>query len=179
MTYYIRQRDDFHAKVRAITSYDTLDELVRKEWFGWSTIRSKRSDFAESVDVRIANETIYKNYLADGIDSLVFYNYAKVVYDENENVVPICELNRVYNEVYDRRFNRPWRWRRSRQPYGGWRRPHTTQEKRQYYAAMDEEYPIRVRGRRKPRSLADVYDDYYAHADKSWKTQSKRSHQWK
>ena len=69
--------------------------------------------------------------------------------------------------------------RRTKQAYGGFRRPHTTTEKRAFCSLKDEEYTNLGRARRSIPNLPDTWDDVYAHADKSWKTQSKRKHQWK
>lgn len=68
--------------------------------------------------------------------------------------------------------------------YGYVRHPRTTQERRWTHAWDDEQDEhilcrVRVRSSRSDRHLPDEWDDICSHNDKSWKTQSKRRHQWK
>ena len=51
-------------------------------------------------------------------------------------------------------------------------------EVRQYYANDDEDAP-RIRAKRSPSILPDAWDRSFYPSEKSWKTQSKRKHQWK
>lgn len=66
--------------------------------------------------------------------------------------------------------------------FGSHRYPRTMHERRWTCAWEDEEFaPLRgfVRARRRPCYLPTSWDDQCAHADRSWKNQSKRKHQWK
>lgn len=174
--YYVTTKD-CNGKVRLLRFYETLKVLVRAEKYH-DFYYGQKHLFSEDWDERV-------DYHWDRFfyDRPTLFNEeecghnAYVVIDHNENIVPLCVLNQVTNEVFSRKYRRHWRWRRT--AWGGWRVPRTTQEKRQYYAAMDEEEPIKIRGRRLPRHLADIYDDWHCHNDKCWKTQSKRRHQWK
>ena len=43
----------------------------------------------------------------------------------------------------------------------------------------DEEFAPKVRGRRSKANIPTSWDDARRHAEKCWKRQSKRRHQWK
>ena len=62
--------------------------------------------------------------------------------------------------------------------YGRIRRPKTTQERRLSFHNKDEGEP-KIRPKRRCHSLPSAWDDIVAHNDASWKTQSKRKHQYK
>ena len=71
--------------------------------------------------------------------------------------------------------------------FGSWyRRPKTTQEIRKTAGLLedlkDEEFQVKIRGRRRPRSLPTAWDDK-SRSDyrtrKNWKTNSRRKKQWK
>jgi hypothetical protein len=51
--------------------------------------------------------------------------------------------------------------RTTRKNHGRWLRtsPATQQERRQYYAALDQEVPVRVRGKRRPDHLPDSWTE--------------------
>lgn len=83
-------------------------------------------------------------------------------------VEPLAKKRRgVFNETSKRKC-----------VYGGYRHPLTTQERR--YAAMHcEEYGEGiVRPARRANALPNVWDDIRAHAERSWKCQSKKRKQW-
>ncbi len=54
----------------------------------------------------------------------------------------------------------------------------TFQETRMYYANDDEDAP-KIRAKRSPRLLPNSWDTSSERAEKGWKSQSKRKHQWK
>jgi hypothetical protein len=58
------------------------------------------------------------------------------------------------------------------------RYPKTTNEMRQFYASNDNELGIRikVRGRRRIKSLPNSWDDIYSKSQRCWKVY--RKHQW-
>ena len=103
-----------------------------------------------------------------------------VAYDNDKLITPdrLVGLYRAWRR-------RPWRNRYRRWrcgPYGSFRTPRTTQERRWAHAWDDEDFAPKngfARGRRSNHNLPNAWDDYYSHADRSWKTQTKRRHQWK
>jgi len=66
---------------------------------------------------------------------------------------------------------------------GGWYRSFNTMQERRRNAADVADWGAEiVRGRRRGRNLPDAWDDYQnatCHSVNSWKTHSKRRHQWK
>jgi hypothetical protein len=68
---------------------------------------------------------------------------------------------------------RPHRLRGSKLVEWYFRHPRTTQEKKAYYDAIEQ--GVKVRSKRKPHQLLDVYDDIYV---SSWKARSKAKKQW-
>jgi len=68
---------------------------------------------------------------------------------------------------------------RRKHAYGRFRRVRTQQERKWANAWDDEEFAPKVRPKRNIWNLPDSYCDIIAHNDKSWKTQTKRRHQWK
>jgi hypothetical protein len=58
-----------------------------------------------------------------------------------------------------------------------YRSPRTTQERRANQPTKEE--PKLYRGRRGIHQLVNKWDDQIIHKDKSWKSKSKRRHQWK
>ena len=59
------------------------------------------------------------------------------------------------------------------------RNPHTSNEMRQYYAALCEDPDVRpkIRARRKPVHLPTAWDDISVSRSRSWKRH--RKHNWK
>jgi hypothetical protein len=184
--FYVTAKD-CDGNVRVIRHYETLEDLVRGENYRKTEYIDNRQYFSEDHNVRVPYhwDKYFLLHYKLWTDDEEATSYAYVVIDHNENVVPICELNRVEHELFA--TPRVSRWRRrygGRRPvWGGWKKPHSTQEKRQYYAtiqqAEEEGVDIKIRGRRKPCNLPDAWDDWDCHNDRCWKTQSKRRHQWK
>lgn len=171
---------DMNGKPRALRFYETLDSLVRAERFDRDWYNTKHHLFREDYDDKVEEHHWGDGmgYLNDMFFGLVGTNFPYVVVDHREIIVPICELNRVAKGA-PRRF-RHWYRNRGRKPaYGNWRHPRTYQEKKAYYDALDQEEPVKVRSRRAAHLLPDLWDDNYAHAEKCWKRQSKRRHQWR
>lgn len=172
--FFVIQKDDYDGKVRFRRYYADLEALVYKEFVGYRA--NKLDDFSEDVNDRTGEErrsSLFREIVP------WFGFYCAVVVDEGENVVPICELRRIYNEFLKKPPRRYYHYAWRRTAYGGWRHVKTYQEKKAYYDTLEQDYPVKVRGRRKPDQLPDLWDDQYAHNDKSWKTQTKRRHQWK
>jgi len=115
-------------------------------------------------------------------------NYNYVVYDDEGKLYPPAYLTSVYQEFHNRLIKRRAkitasrshnrRHGRKRQAFGTYRHIKTTQERRMSYA-FDEDNFVKGRGRRNAKNLPNSWDDFYGHAEKSWKFQSKRKHQWK
>lgn len=63
--------------------------------------------------------------------------------------------------------------------YCYFRHPKTTGEMRQYYASIHNELDIaiKVRGRRRPKSLPNAWDDIHPRSQRCWKTRCKNK--WK
>ena len=62
-------------------------------------------------------------------------------------------------------------WTRRGSGYGTYRKICTTQERRQYYAALDQDtdVPVKLRARRNPRNLPNAWDDKYFYKGRGWK----------
>jgi len=106
---------------------------------------------------------------------------AHVVCDENGNIFTPDRLVGLYRKWW---FNRPKRrsyYHAGYKPgcYGGFRTLRTFQERKWAHAWDDEEDAPKVRAAREGKYLPDSWDDFQRHAEKSWKYQSKRKHQWK
>ncbi len=109
-----------------------------------------------------------------------------VVYDEGgKQYTPdvLVGLRRSWSN--DRKASKAYRNRYStnrsgikKSAWGGFRTMKTFQERKWVNAWNNEEHAPKAR-RARVGLLPDARDDYTRHADKSWKTQSKRKHQWK
>lgn len=112
------------------------------------------------------------------------FNRAWVVADQNGKLFTRDRLVGLYLDWYCANPN-PYRSRYSRRngykkhAYGGFRSFKTFQERKWANAWDDEEFAPKVRAARNSSNLPNSWDDFYAHSDKCWKTQSKRKHQWK
>lgn len=107
-----------------------------------------------------------------------------VVYDHNGYLYTPSKLIELYREWRDEVYKYRKRWYVHHAGYkkgcwGGYHYMRTFQERKWANAWDDEEYPVKVRARRNAANLPTVWDDYRTHAEKSWKWQSKRRHQWK
>jgi len=75
------------------------------------------------------------------------------------------------------------RWYRQnghkKQPWGGYRSIRTFHERKWAHAWDDEEHAPKPRAIRQGHNLPDQWDEFRQHCDKSWKSQSKRKHQWR
>ena len=115
--------------------------------------------------------------------------YKKVAYNEKGKLLTVDYLVGICR-AYRRKVRVNWRarWKkkydcgRKKPAYGWLRKIHTTPERRWTHAWDDEEFAPQngfARGRRSSHNLPNSWDDYWAGAQKSWKWQSKRRHQWK
>lgn len=109
------------------------------------------------------------------------YHYAYILRDSYGDTIDPEDVKNAYRKKHPRKWG--WLshgWRRG--AYGGYRCPKTTHEFRWATAWDDEEFAPKAgfaRSSRIGRNLPNAWDDYLAHSDKSWKTQSKRKHQWR
>jgi hypothetical protein len=100
-----------------------------------------------------------------------------LAYEDDKLVTP-DRLVGLYRAWWDERPRGRWyRFTWNRNAYGSFRCPRTTQERRWAVQVDEDEPPIRCA--RNNRNLPNAWDDFYGHSDRSWKTQSKRRHQWK
>lgn len=84
------------------------------------------------------------------------------------------KAGKKYKNRYCRNLNG-----RHKKAYGKFRNMRTLQERKWAEAWDDVEFAPKTRRARVNRNLPDAWDDWHVHNDKSWKTQSKRKHQWK
>ena len=107
---------------------------------------------------------------------------AHVVCDENGNHYTSDRLVGLYRKWYYTRPKRRYLFVHAGYKPGCWsgfRTLSTLQERKWAHAWDDVEDAPKVRAARQGKNLPDSWDDYQRHAEKSWKHQSKRKHQWK
>lgn len=171
----IHKRDE-NGKDRLVATFQTYNDLFRLvverdlKHFGYTTTdRTEGGPYFQERDLIVLGNT----------------RYCYLAYENNIFVAP----DRLVGLFRDDRKNRRLYWKNRwvskydcgcrRSTYGGWRSIKTTQERRWYHAWDDEEFAPKLRARRSTANLPNSWDDYLTHNDKSWKTQSKRRHQWK
>jgi len=126
-------------------------------------------------------ELCYKINCADHDEHVQAY----AVYDQNRNLYTpdhLIGLRREWVRTKPKNQYR-YKWYRQnghkKQAWGGWRTIKTFQERKWTHAWDDEEFAPKPRACRNSSNLPDSWDEPRQHSDKSWKTQSKRKHQWK
>jgi hypothetical protein len=134
------------------------------------------------------NEYIIKNQFSENeMDQCISWDgmrYRKVAKTEKGKIIQVSQLigwaheyiNVMRSEYKKMIYN--YRQGRKAISFGRFRHPRTMNEMRQYAAANDDEYPVKVRAIRNPNNLPNAWDDYYVHADKNWKRASNRRYQW-
>ncbi len=109
-------------------------------------------------------------------------------YDEQGNYFSpdrLVGLYRQWRKVRYASLDRKYahhRHGRKRRVWAGYRVAKTMQERRMAFVdpdAVESDTCIRLRASRGASSLPDSYSDICRHADKSWKMQSTRQHQWR
>ena len=108
--------------------------------------------------------------------------YALIVCDADGKIYTsdrLVGLKRVWHQYcLDWNNNRYGRSNgQKRRVYGGYRKIQTFQERQQWFNV--DEYQITGRAKRSASMLPNYWDDIHLYNDKSWKTQSKRKHQYK
>lgn len=165
-------------KDRLIATFETYHEFFRGlresdlKAFGYTEV--DRTDAP-----RIWSDA--NRYHLDNLNWMKSNRNCYLAYEDCKHVTP-DRLVGLYRAWWDERPRMNWYWRGhgwTRNAWGGMRRIRTTNERRQIEAWKDEEDVPKVRAARNYRNLPNSWDDYMAHSDRSWKTQSKRKHQWK
>jgi len=184
---------DYHTTKIDHTYSETLDGL----FWCWNE-RGIRESVGYSINDRICKSVVGKLYrrtysyrylLNEKICGKINckehnegYDQARVVYDHNGNLYTPDRLIGLYRKWRQRRTMKN-RWSRrngvKKGSWGGYRGVRTLQERKWANAWDDEELAPKVRGRRSACNIPDSWDDIQVHSDKSWKTQTKRKHQWK
>lgn len=161
-------------KDRLIRTYETYDQLFR-----WTSESALKEYGCNPTD-----RTTYRNCFDD--HDWMFGDYignsrcCYVCYDDLTLVTPDRLVGLYRDWIGRRRSHYHWLyWRSYNRAYRGNRHIRTTQERRWATAWNDEEFAPRVRGKRSARMIPNSWDDIRGHNDKSWKTQTKRRHQWK
>lgn len=127
---------------------------------------------------------VFKKFFPD----MLYGNHKMILADSNGRIyhpsvirAKILEhINDIkrYSEYKNKRALHNHRVSRRKPAYGSFRYIKTTQERRMSLA-FDEENFVKCRSSRTDANLPNSWDDIDSHNDKSWKTQSKRKHQWK
>lgn len=178
----IYKRDEFNGKLKIISEYNSFEDLFRRVGY--------RFDFAECFGYNDTNRHTNGAHLGDHqpvpqYASWPSRRYCYIAYWNDKFVTPdrLVGLYRDYtyaNRVdWRKRWNRKYDCGHKKGAYGWIRHMRTMQERRWAHAWDNEEFAPRVRAKRQGHHLPSNWDDYWAGAQKSWKRQSKRKHQWK
>ena len=172
-------------KDKLIRSYDTFEHMFKDaRAINVHTL----ADFGYDVDDRINANYLFGEHdpVLDNFD----VNRNCYVCYENDKFVTPDRLVGLYRKWHSSRGwgNNRWRWGwwhhagHKKAIWPQYSNPKTTHEIRWAHAWDDEEFAPKTgfaRGRRRASALPTLWDDQYGHNDRSWKTQSKRRHQWK
>ncbi len=169
-------------KDRLIRTYDTFEDLFRARSINTRTL----AEFGRNPNDRIA-----ASYLFGELDNIIEDNFdvnrnSYICYEADKFVSPDRLVGLCRAWMWARPYRKSWGWWHhagsKRAVWPCWRNPKTTQEQRWAHAWDDEEFAPKTgfaRGRRSAHALPNSWDDIYGHNDRSWKTQSKRRHQWR
>lgn len=182
--YEIYRRDIFNGKLKFVTEFDTIERTVAGIWKGASIIDNfgyTDTERGERFTVLFGEEKSQFDYY-----DINCYKYVVV---RNFNIVAPDRLLGAWREYKWKRCSANqeyWdnrhlthRQGRKRQAYGHFRQMNTKQERTWARAWDDEEFAPKVRVARTNRNLPDGWWDIRWQQHKSWKCQSKRTHQWK
>jgi len=176
----IYKRDEFNGKLKIITTFDSFDDMFRPVGY--------RTDFATIFgydDVTRHNEhtALGDHQPPSKWEISPRKSYCYVAYEDGKFVTPdrLVGLYRKYKDNRRARWHTHRHYNRGQKKgaYGWIRNIKTFQERKWTNAWDDEEFAPRPRATRQGHNLPDAWDDYWAGAQKSWKWQSKRKHQWK
>jgi len=164
-----------------IRTFDTFEDLCRSRSINTNTL----AEFGYDPTDRVASRYLFGEL--DTEDNFEVNRNSYICYEADKFVTPdrLVGLYRTWNiRPYRGRWGWGW-WHHAghkKAVWPQWRNPKTTQEQRWAHAWDDEEFAPKngfARGRRRAHALPTSWDDNYGHNDKSWKTQSKRRHQWR
>ena len=162
-----------NGKDRLVANFNTYHELFR------GLRESDIKAFGYNETDRTAAPRAWTDRNRGEVDDWAATRNCYIAIDDGNFVTP----DRLVGLFRDWWADRPrWRWNRhgwSPGAYGSYRALKTTNERRQIAACLDEEDAPRIRPSRNFRNLPNAWDDFMSHNDKSWKTQSKRRHQYR
>lgn len=178
----IYKRDEFNGKLKIIKEFDTFADMFSAVWY--------HTNFAEAFGYCDTDREVGGNVFGDHQKVSAWCTWKETkflyaLYDDGKFVTPdrIVGLHRDWK--YERRNFYQCSWTRKRDTgqkksvWGCIRHMKTMQERRWQNAWDDEEDCPRYRAARQGHRLPSNWDDFWIHGQKSWKTQSKRNHQWK
>lgn len=166
---------------KLIRTYDTFEDMFKARAVNVHTL----ADFGYDPNDRIAERYLFGE-LDPTVDNFDTNRNRYVCYENNKFVTPdrLVGLYRIWHRSR-KGWGYSYRWHHAGFKKAVWPQyssPKTTHEIRWAHAWDDEEFAPKTgfaRGRRRASALPTLWDDHYGHNDKSWKTQSKRRHQWK
>lgn len=170
---YVCQRDE-NGKMRVIREFDTFNDFFRY----YHREENIRELLVNDPDVRVEGYHCRQYWEFPGTTC-----YGNVLYDKYDHLYSVERLVGMFREWRSiRRYN--WmssRHGRTNSAWGRLRHMRTTQEIRQSCAVTEDEKEVNAlpRPRRGHHNLPTLWDDKWVKAQKSWKWQSKRRHQWK
>ncbi len=177
----IYKRDEFNGKLKIIATFDTFDALFQ---IVNDTYIAQAFGYVDTMR-HLAGTKLGDHFTTSGLFTFGGARYCYVAYDNGKFVTPdrLVGLARAFKKVqlkkWQKRWNRKFDCGAKKSAYGGFRKIRTTQERKWAHAWDDEEFAPRPRAARQGHNLPDSWDDYFSRAQKSWKWQSKRKHQWK
>ncbi len=168
-------------KDHLIRTYDTFEDMFRARSVNTHTL----AEFGYRPNDRVASSYLFGEL--DTEDNFEVNRTCYICYEADKFVAPdrLVGLCRAWKKT---RPHGRWSWgwwhhagcKRAIWPH--YRSPKTTQEQRWAHAWDDEEFAPKTgfaRGRRRANALPNSWDDIHGQNDRSWKTQSKRRHQWR
>jgi hypothetical protein len=175
----VYKRDEFNGSLNIIKEFNQFDDMF--DFIGYQ-FDSKIFGYS---DVQRHNG---QPNLGDFYQSpppcwmYVRRHYCYVVFDANDKFVTPDRLLGMQRKFWkNRRIKQDRKWASHRWGHharGRLRYMRTNQEHRWAHAWDDEEFAPKVRAARQGKNLPTAWDDHMGHNEKSWKFQSKRSHQW-
>ena len=194
------KKDEYTGKIYLAGSFSNMEKFFHKATVASSTYASYRfrgvtfegfgSDFDERHDFGYYAFD-HKRYFMIGENQCDKNRWLKSFYcylcydqfDKHYSRDRLVGLYRIWRDDRRKRYRRGWMshgWKRG--AWGGYKEPCITHELRWAEAWDDEEFAPKkgfARPRRRGRNLPNAWDDEISRSEKSWKTQSKRKHQWK
>ena len=160
---------DENGKDRIVATFACLEDLVR---IGEQDLAM----FGHCETQRTYAPHVWQRQDRDQFVGASRYCYVAI---ENGKIITPDRLVGLCRKVIKqpRHKRRHFGW--GRYVYGGYRKVKTTNERRQLQAHNQDDFVPPIRPSRNNNGLPSGWDDIITHSDKSWKTQSKRRHQWK